>query len=70
MPEEADFEISGSLRARELRLTTRPCATTKSQHVQLEHTDQRHDHDQEVQPDRTYEDIEIERSVRGEIAME
>ena len=70
MPEDVDFQISGCVRARRLRAKKPPRATTTSDRVQVEHRDQRHGHEQELEPDATYEDIAIEKRVRGEIVVE
>jgi hypothetical protein len=70
MPGSADFEVSGRLRARRLRATQPPRTTTTSEHVRIEHRDQRQGHDTELEPDGTYEDIEIEKRLRGEIATD
>jgi hypothetical protein len=67
MRRNTDFEVSGWLRARRLRANEPPRTTTTSEHVQIEHSDQRHGYDGELQPDGTYEDIEIEKRIRGEI---
>jgi hypothetical protein len=67
MSEEVDFEISGCLRARRLRAKKPPRTTTTSEHVQIEHRDQRRGHERELEPDGTYEDIQISKKLRGEI---
>jgi hypothetical protein len=70
MCEDVDFEIGGWLRARRLRVEKPPRTTTTSEHVQLERRHQRRGLERELQPDGTYEDIEIENSSRGKITKE
>jgi hypothetical protein len=70
MPGNADFEVSGRLRARRLRAHEPPRTTTTSEHVRIEHRDQRQGYDAELEPDGTYVDIEIEKQIRGEIATD
>jgi hypothetical protein len=70
MNEETDFEIGGRLRARRLRAVHPPRTTTDEERVRTERTDRRRHVDQELQPDKTYEELEIEKQLRGEILSE
>jgi hypothetical protein len=68
MREESDFEISGWLKARRLRATHLPKATTIEEGVLLDRREGRRHVDQELRPGRTYEEVEFERELNGNIA--
>jgi hypothetical protein len=66
MGDNPDFEIGGRFRARRLRASSPPRATTLGERVRIEQTERRRPEDQ-LQPDETYRALEIEKHLRGEI---
>jgi hypothetical protein len=68
MREESDFEISGRLKASRLRTARLAKAVTIGERVLLEREDRRCGVDQELQADRPYQELEIERELHGRIA--
>lgn len=70
MSKESDFNIGGRLKARRLRVIHPPKTTTLNEHVRTERTERRrYAHDQ-LQPGETYEELVIEKQLRGEIASD
>lgn len=67
MSDEADFEIGGRLQARRLRATRPPETTTIEENVRAERQERRHGLEGRFEPDETYDDVEIEKQVRGKI---
>jgi hypothetical protein len=64
---ESDFEISGRLKARRLRATQPPNTTTHNEHVRTELTERRRNAADRLKHDKTYDELEIEKQLRGEI---
>jgi hypothetical protein len=70
MSDEPDFEIGGRLKARRLRAVHPPRPTTFDERVRTERTERRRHVDDQLQPDETYDEPEIEKQVRGEITSD
>jgi hypothetical protein len=67
MREESDFEIGGRLTARRLRATQPPNTTTRNENVRTERTERRRNAPDQLKHDETYDELAIEKRLRGEI---
>lgn len=70
MSEKADFEIGGRLKARRLRAIRPPITTTLNDRVRTERTERRRHAADQLQREETYDEVEIEKRLRGEITSD
>jgi hypothetical protein len=70
MSENADFEIGGRLKARRLRAIRPPVTTTLNDSVRTDRTERRRQAADQLQHDETYDELEIEKRLRGKIASD
>jgi hypothetical protein len=70
MPDKSDFEIGGRLKARRLRAIQPPNTTTFNERVRTERTERRRRADDQLKHDEIYDELEIEKQLRGEITSD
>lgn len=70
MPNRSDFEIGGRLRAQRLHAARSPNTMTIEEHVRVERQERRNRLEGPLASGETYEDVEIEKRLRGAIAAE
>jgi hypothetical protein len=70
MRDESDFEIGGRLKARRLRAMRLPNTTTFNERVRIELTERRRNAADQLEHEETYDELEIEKRLRGEIASD
>jgi hypothetical protein len=70
MSNKSDFEIGGRLRAQSLHAACPPDALTIEEHVRLEREECWHELEGPLASGETYENVEIEKLLRGAITAE
>jgi hypothetical protein len=70
MSDKSDFEIGGRLRARSLHAASPPDTLTIEEHVRVEREECWHELEGPLASGETYEDVEIEKLLRGAITAE
>jgi hypothetical protein len=70
MSNKSDFEVGGRLRARSLHAARPPDTMTIQEHVRVEREERWHKLEGPLVSGETYEDVEIEKLLRGAITAE
>jgi hypothetical protein len=70
MTHESDFEIGGRLKARRLHAIRPPNATTLTERVRTERTERRRNASDQLQHGETYDELELEKQLRGEVTSD
>jgi hypothetical protein len=70
MSNKTDFEIGGRLRARRLHAAHPPDIVTIEEHVRVERQERRSRLERPLASGETYEDVELEKRMRGAITAE
>jgi hypothetical protein len=70
MRDESDFEIGGRLKAGRLCAIQPPSAGTLTERVRIKRTERRRQAPDQLQRDEIYDELEIEKQLRGEITSD